>query len=360
MPQEFFSEGIRMFSKNMSSMTVLLAAAAFAVTAGAQQTSPRSTKPVPPAHTSSASPSPADAANLNETAAATAQAGRATASAEQAANVSAQLTKSIDSKHAKVGEEVLAKTTRNATLADGTKLPKGSRLIGHVTQVQAKSRAQHDGQLAFSFDHAILRNGREVPIHAVMESIAAPAPLTASDDMMGGGDMGAGPAMAGGGGVMRGGVSRGGGVLGGGGGLAGSAAAPVGGAMRGAANGAGNLAGSTASGLNGAGQGTLNSTASLGRNTAALNGAAGGNSALSGGTFPVGNLSGVSFTNLNAAGAASRLASSTATNGSASASRHGVAGSAGAQNATLFTAHNKNVDLVGGSQMTMGISPQSR
>lgn len=350
-----------MFAKKMSSTTVLLAAAAFAVTAGAQQTSPRSTNPQPaaPAHTSSAPASSASTANLNENGSATAQAGRATASAEQATNVSAQLTKSIDSKHAKVGDEVIAKTTQKATLADGTKLPKGSRLIGHVTEVQAKSRAQHDGQLAFSFDHALLRNGREVPIHAIMQSVSAPAPLTASDDMMGDGSMGAGPVMAGGGGATRGAVGGGGLLGGGGGGMVGGATAPVGGALRGAGNATGNLAGSTASGLNATGNGALNSTTSLGRNTTALNGAAGGNSALSGGTFPVGNLSGVSFTNLNATSAASQLMSNSSANGAASASRHGVSGSAGAQNATLFTAHNKNVELEGGSQMNMSVSPES-
>lgn len=350
-----------MNAQKMSSMVIVLTAAAFAVTAGAQQTSPRSTnpKPTPPSHTSSAPASPAAAANLNEASSATAQAGNTAASAEQATNVSAQLTKSVDSKHAKVGDEVLAKTTQNATLADGTKLPKGSRLVGHVTQVQAKSREQHDGELAFSFDHALLRDGREVPIHTVMESISAPVAPTISDDAMGDGGMAAGPVMAGGGGVVRGG--GGGGLLGGGGGggVVGGAVAPVGGAVRGTANTAGNVAGNMGSGVNAAGNGALNSTTSLGRNTAALNGAAGGNSALSGGTFPVGNLSGVTFTNLNAANSAGQLMSNSSANGSASASRHGVTGSAGAQNATLFTAHNKNVDLAGGSQMTMGVSPQS-
>ncbi len=348
-----------MYARKMSSTTVLLAAAAFAVTAGAQQASPRSTNPRPsvPANTSSTPASPADAANLNTSGSATAQAGRTTASAEQATNVSAQLTKSIDSKHAKVGDEVIAKTTQKATLADGTKLPKGSRLIGHVTEVHAKSRAQHDGQLAFSFDHALLRNGREVPIHALMESVAAPVPPAISDDAMGEGNMGAGPVMAGGGGATRG--AGGGGLLGGGGGGIGGAAAPVGGALRGAGNATGNLAGNTASGLNAAGNGAVNSTASLGRNTAALNGAAGGNSALSGETVPVGNLSGVSFTNLNAASAAGQLMSTSSANGSANASRHGVTGSAGAQNATLFKAHGKNVDLAGGSQITMSVSPES-
>lgn len=326
-----------MHSKKRSSMTVLFAAAVFAVTASAQTS--------------------AGSAGLNQSTSAAAQAGRASAGAEQATNLSARLSKSIDSKHAKVGDEVMAQTTQKAQLADGTELPSGSRLIGHVTQVRAKSRAQHDGQLAFSFDHAILRNGRQIPIHSMMESVSAPVPPAVSDDMMGQGSTGAGPAMAGGG--VRGGATRGGGLLGGGGGGVGGAVAPAGGALNGATGATGSLAGNTASGLNGAGNGAINSTASLGRNTAGLNGAAGGNSELSGGTFPVGNLSGVSFTNLDAATTAGHLTSAGSANGAASASRQGVTGSAGAQNATLFTAHGKNVDLAGGSQMTMSVTPQS-
>jgi hypothetical protein len=351
-----------MYVKRMSSLMVLLAVAAFTVAAGAQMQSPRSTSAADPAHSRAAptSGNSAAAANLDQSTSATAQAGDASASAAQATNISARLTKSIDSKHAKVGDEVIAKTTQNARLADGTRLPKGSRLIGQVTQVQAKSRAQHDGQLAFSFDHAILRNGREVPIRAVMESVSAPAPPPAiSGDMMGQGSMGAEPAMAGGGGEMRGGASRGGGVAGSGGGLVGSAAAPVGGALNGTAGAAGNLTGNTDSGLNAAGNGALNSTASLGRNTAGLNGMASGDSAFPGRAFPVGNLSGVTFTNLNAASGAGRPASNGSANGYAGASRQGIGGSADAQNATLFTAHGKNVKLDGGSQMTMSVTPES-
>jgi len=327
-----------MHMKKTSGMTVLLMAAAFAVTASAQTSG--------------------TAADLNQSTSAAAHAGRAGASADQATNVSAQLTRSINSRHAKVGDEVVAKTTENARLADGTRLPKGSRLIGHVTQVQAKSRAEHDGELAFSFDHAILRNGREVPIHAVMESVSAPRPPSISDDAMAQGDAGAGPAMGGGG--MRGGVSRGGGLLGGGGGgVVGGAAAPVGDALNGTAGAAGNLAGNTASGLNAAGNGAVNSAASLGRNSADLGGSAEGDSGLSGRAFPVGNLSGVTFTNLGAARGADSLTSSGSATGSASALRHGLTGSAGAQNATLFTAHGRNVELEGGSQMTMSVTPQS-
>jgi len=84
---------------------------------------------------------------------ATAQAGPTSASTIQATRISAELAKKIDAKDAKVGDEVVAKTTSEARLADGTKLPKGSKLVGHVTDVQAKSHDNHDSHVAFAFDH---------------------------------------------------------------------------------------------------------------------------------------------------------------------------------------------------------------
>jgi hypothetical protein len=57
----------------------------------------------------------------------------------------------------------------------------------------------------------------------------------------------------------------------------------------------------------------------------------------------VGNLSGVTFVNVNAVAAAS--------NG-------GATGSAGASTATVLTGHGRNVTLDSGSQMTIAVAPR--
>jgi len=269
---------------------------------------------------------------------ATAQAGQASASGVQATGVSAELSKKLDSKDAKVGDEVVAKTTAEAHFADGTKIPKGSRLVGHVTEVQAKSHDNHDSHLAFAFDHAVLKDGREVPIHAWMRSLSAPAPMAStsgSDDLMAGSGM-----QGGGGGGSRG----GGGLVGGGGGV--GMANNASGTVRGATGIATNTSSATAGGLNNATSGldaaassTVGATGNLGASPAA--GAGGG--LVAGTVMPVGNLSGVTFATVNAAGGAS---------GS------GVTGSAGASIATMLTGHGKNVSLDGGSQMTLAVAPQ--
>jgi hypothetical protein len=85
----------------------------------------------------------------------------------------------------------------------------------------------------------------------------------------------------------------------------------------------------------------MNSTARLDRG--ALNGAAGAGLAGSATAMPVGNLSGVTFSTVNA---------------SADASRSGVSGSAGSSSVTLLSAHGRNFTLDSGSQMELSVSPQ--
>lgn len=150
----------------------------------------------------------------------TAQAEGATLSAAKASSFSAELTQKLNSKNAKVGDEVIARTTSAAQLAGGEKLPKGTKLIGKVTDVRAKSAAEHDGHLAFAFSRAVLRDGRDIPIHAALDSISAPANVAAmasGEDEFG---AGAGPVAVGGsgrasGGLLGGGVARTSGLVGG-------------------------------------------------------------------------------------------------------------------------------------------------
>jgi len=104
----------------------------------------------------------------------------------QAANVSAELTKRIDSRKAKVGDEINAKTVEEAKLPDGTDLPKGTKLVGNVVDVKAKSKGENSSHLVLSLNRAVLKDGHEVPIRAAVTSMTAPA-VNAGMDMAGGG-----------------------------------------------------------------------------------------------------------------------------------------------------------------------------
>jgi hypothetical protein len=119
-------------------------------------------------------------------------------------SVSAELTKGIDTKKAKIGDEVDAKTTTAAKLPDGRELPKGTKLVGKVTDVRAKSKEDKTSHLAFSLDHAVLRDGQEVPVRAAVTSMTGAAAAMDAGAMMpsgggaGGGAPGGGATQAGG------------------------------------------------------------------------------------------------------------------------------------------------------------------
>jgi hypothetical protein len=97
--------------------------------------------------------------------------------------VNAELTKRIDSKKAKVGETVEAKTTSAVKLSDGTELPKGAKLLGKVTDVKARSNSDNTSHIAFKLDQALMKDGHEVPLRVMVMS--ATAPFDAPPDIAG-------------------------------------------------------------------------------------------------------------------------------------------------------------------------------
>ncbi len=104
---------------------------------------------------------------------AAANGGGQTASANSQGTVQAVLTKSVDAKKAKQGDKVEAKTLQEATV-NGTALPKGTKLLGHVDEAKARTKDGGDSTLAIAFDNAILKSGQSVPFQAVIVAAAAP------------------------------------------------------------------------------------------------------------------------------------------------------------------------------------------
>ncbi|RZU42863.1 hypothetical protein [Edaphobacter modestus] len=125
--------------------------------------------------------------------AATPQASQKTAQL-QAASVQAELTKEIDSKKARIGDEVHAKTVSEAKLPDGTQLPKGTKLVGNVVEVRAKSKHQDSSHLVLALNRAVLKDGQEMPIRSAVTSMTAPAASANFDMARAGGAMGGAPA----------------------------------------------------------------------------------------------------------------------------------------------------------------------
>jgi len=98
----------------------------------------------------------------------------------------------LESKSAKVGDRVALKTTAKMQISDGTAIPKGSRLIGHITEVQASGHDHAIAQVGIAFDHIELKNGGSVPVHTLIRTIRPPVSLPSLNAMDDGGMMNAG------------------------------------------------------------------------------------------------------------------------------------------------------------------------
>jgi hypothetical protein len=86
-------------------------------------------------------------------------------------SVNCELVSKLDSKTAKTGDSVVVQTKSSVKTADGTEIPKGSKLVGHVLGAKP-SGAGENSQVALQFDHIELKGGQSVPIHSQIQSIA--------------------------------------------------------------------------------------------------------------------------------------------------------------------------------------------
>ena len=85
----------------------------------------------------------------------------------------------LDSKTAKAGDRVVLRTTDKVQTSDGTVIPRGSRLVGHVTEVQACDATHAIAQMGIAFDHVELKGGQSVAIFTLIRRcIPAQAPST--------------------------------------------------------------------------------------------------------------------------------------------------------------------------------------
>jgi hypothetical protein len=85
--------------------------------------------------------------------------------------VNGELVSKLDSKTAKTGDSVVVQTKASAKTADGTEIPKGSKLVGRVLAAKP-SGAGENSQVALEFDHIELKGGQNLPIHSQIQSIA--------------------------------------------------------------------------------------------------------------------------------------------------------------------------------------------
>jgi hypothetical protein len=235
--------------------------------------------------------------------------GQTNASLGSGAAINAELTAPVDSKKAKPGDPVAARTTEPTKSNGKTVIPKGSKLLGHVTQASARAKGDSESALGIVFDKAILKNGQEVPLNVAIQALASAqsgATANAGNDL----------SAAGGAGAYAGGSGRAAG-----GGAPGGVTSTAGGAV-------GTVTNTAASAGNTAG-GALNSTASSATNSvAASKGAVGGLNAAGQLTSTSQGVFGLQGVNLSSA-------------------------TAGAAQGSVITSAGKNLHLDSGTQMLL-------
>lgn len=84
--------------------------------------------------------------------------------------ISGELTSKLDSKTMKAGDNVTVQVKTAGKTADGTEIPKGSKLVGRVLGVKAAG-AGDNSQVVLQFDHLELKGGQNLPIHSQIQSI---------------------------------------------------------------------------------------------------------------------------------------------------------------------------------------------
>lgn len=214
-------------------------------------------------------------ATSNTSSSTSANAGQNAASLSSGTTMNAALSQPVDAKKNKPGDQVTAKTTE-ATKSEGkVVIPRGTKLIGHVTECRQRSKEEKESALGIAFDKAILKNGEEIPLNVSIRALAAAQ--AAASSSVGGDEFPAG------GGTVGSARASGGGTLGNVRSTAGSAtgtvantAANAGGVANGAVNSTVNAAGAVG-GLNAAGQLASNSQGVFGLEGLSLRSAASNN-----------------------------------------------------------------------------------
>ncbi|HEY2460542.1 MAG TPA: hypothetical protein VGI16_07030 [Candidatus Acidoferrum sp.] len=143
-----------------------------------------------------------------------ARSGQSEGSLAAGTAIAAEFDSTLDSKKAKVGDTVAAHVSEAVKSSDDRViLPKGTKLVGHITQSAAKSKGDQESMIEVYFDKAILKNGEEMPLKVMIQALAAapsggnamgdfagsagPTNTSSSGGNMGGGNMGGNRTMGG-------------------------------------------------------------------------------------------------------------------------------------------------------------------
>ena len=88
-----------------------------------------------------------------------------------------ELSKGIDSRKAKQGDPVYARTTQDMLSNGKVVIPHDSKVTGHITEAQGRPKGQKgdaNSTIAIVFDQLAIKGGPELPFHASIQAIGEP------------------------------------------------------------------------------------------------------------------------------------------------------------------------------------------
>ena len=100
--------------------------------------------------------------------------GPSSSQIEPAAVFVAELSKSIDAKKTRPNDPVAARLTMDVLAHGHIVIPRGTKILGHVTAATARSRDLAGSRVEIAFDRIVLKNGLELPLQASLRAIGAP------------------------------------------------------------------------------------------------------------------------------------------------------------------------------------------
>ena len=105
-----------------------------------------------------------------------------TGNSPQVSTVFAVLTKSLESKNATAGQEIVLRTVSDVVVDGEIVIPKGSKILGHITQANTKGKNRSLSVMAIVVDRAVKEDGTETPVQAIIAAVAAPKDGSLSSD----------------------------------------------------------------------------------------------------------------------------------------------------------------------------------
>jgi hypothetical protein len=93
---------------------------------------------------------------------------------EFGATLNSVLSDTVDARKCKPGDPIKARTSEDVKAGGIVVIPRGAKLMGHVTEAQPAAKAGEQARLGLVFDRADLKDGRQIPLHATFYALAAP------------------------------------------------------------------------------------------------------------------------------------------------------------------------------------------